>query len=122
MMLLAKCPFCGSNEAKIVVLEDSEGYRGQIAVVCACGGAFLGDEELLDTETLADFSADQARAVVTGWNKREKNVSGISDFLFALMSSKGQLMEYDDKDGKHVKREFLWASDITNALLENKGV
>lgn len=119
-MLLARCPFCGSNEAKIVVLPDSEGYRGQIAVVCACGGAFLGDEELLDTETLADFSADQARAVATGWNKREKSVPGISDFLIALMASKGLQMEYDDKDGKHVKREFLWASDIADALIENE--
>ena len=120
-MLLARCPFCGSNAAKIVVLPDSEGYRGQIAVVCACGGAFLGDEKLLDTETLADFSEDQARAVITGWNKREKSVPSISDFLIALIALKGRQMEYKDKHGKHVKREFLWVSDITDALIKNKG-
>lgn len=69
--LLKPCPFCKVGGGHLRVLQDSEGYRGQIGVCCRdCGGAYLGDDITLDSETVLDFTTDQIREVVDGWNNR----------------------------------------------------
>lgn len=69
--LLKPCPFCKVGGGHLRVLQDSEGYRGQIGVCCTdCGGAYLGDEITLDSETVLDFTIAQIREVADGWNNR----------------------------------------------------
>lgn len=66
------CPFC-NGAAKLCVLPDSEGYRGWLAVSCTvCGGTYLHVEEVLDRETLEDFSLEDQAAAVAGWNRRSR--------------------------------------------------
>lgn len=77
------CPFCNGT-AKLCVIPDSEGYRGWLAVSCtACGGTYLHVEEVLDRETLEDFSLEDQAAAVAGWNRRSRPPKAIEpEFVY----------------------------------------
>lgn len=69
---LFRCPFCKEGTGHLRVWADSEGYRGTIGVFCTdCGGAYLGDEVVLDRENVLDFTGAQIREVADGWNRSD---------------------------------------------------